>query len=334
MTLFRLLFTLFLITLTSLCLGKNTMQNTKIYYKLDIQTEGVRYNIMINGISIQKDPNGHPLQVEIPVGQFVRTGKNTIDLHLYPWSDTKKLYARDDSQISLTLKMYREDRKELNGIIISQLKYIAKDYIKGGGFENSTPQGAYKFTDKLVPDKQGDYIISPVNTKKLSFFDGAIQATQEIIMQTPYIEWAFFKSDTVRQNFIPQLEDMTEDHYQNTFKPSLFIKYRAIHTALKNKDLDSIMPLFAERNRELDQAFYYKEGTYEKMLRDSFQEEFDDNMQLKDIDKDHAQATVSLYGNLVKMGDALIVLYDKEKTVFNNYDIFFRKEGDDWIISR
>jgi len=46
------------------------MQNTKIYYKLDIQTEGMRYNIMVNGITIQKDLKGYPLQVEIPVGQF------------------------------------------------------------------------------------------------------------------------------------------------------------------------------------------------------------------------------------------------------------------------
>jgi len=63
-----------------------------------------------------------------------------------------------------------------------------------------------------------------VKVKNLSFFDGAIQATQNINMQTPYPEWAFFKSDTIKKNFIPQLEDMTKDYYENIFNPSLFAK--------------------------------------------------------------------------------------------------------------
>ncbi len=334
MTLIKLLFTLFLITLSPLCLGKNTMQDMKIYYKLDIQTEGMRYYIMINGITIQKDTKGYPLQLEMPVGQFIRSGKNTINVVLFPWKKTKELGARDDSQIILTLKMYREDRKELNGIVISQLKYSVEDSAKGNGFQNSTKEGLYKFTDELILDDQGTYDISPLKIKNIPQVKGALEVTQIVTMQTPYPEWGFFKSDRIKKNFIPQTEDMSKDEFDNKFSPSLFAKYKSIHTALKNKDINSIMPMFAERNRELDVAFYYKEGTYEKMFRESLQEEFDNNMLLKDIDIDYAQAYVSLYGNLVKMGDALIVFYDEEKTVFNNYDIFFRKEGDDWIISR
>jgi len=310
------------------------MQDIKIHYRLEIKTEGMRYDAMVNGITIQKDPKGLPLTVEIPVGQFLRTGKNTVDLRLYPWKSTKTLNSRDDSYISLTLKMYREDREDLGGIIINQLKYTAKDDIKSTGFENSTSEGRYKFTDKLILNKEGDYKISNIFIKEIDSFEGAKEITQEIHMQTPYPEWAFF-----RDNSIPQLDEISKDEYNNRFKPSLFEKYELIHDALKRKDIDSIMPLFKERNRELETAFYYEKGTYEKMLRAAFQEEFDNKMLLKDQDIEFSPAVISLYGNLVKLGDVgdvtpIIKFHDKEKTIFNGYDIFFRKEGDDWIISR
>jgi len=296
------------------------MHDIKIHYRLEIKTEGIRYDAMVNGITIQDDPDGLPLTVEIPVGQFLRTGKNTIDINLYPWDETETINFREDSYISLTLKMYREDREDLGGIIISQLKYTAKDAIKGTGFESSTPEGQYKFTDKLVLDNEGDYKISSMDIKNLNFFEGAIEATHKIYMQTPFPEWNFFKSDKIKQ-----LDDMTDDEFENKFVPSLFEKYKYIHEALQHKDIDSIMPLFEERNRELEIAFYYEKGTYEKMLRESLQEELDNNMLLKKIDSEHAQPYVSLYGDLVKIG---------EETIFNGYDIFFRKEGNDWMISR
>jgi len=307
------------------------MQDIKIHYRLEIKTEGMRYDAMINGITLQKDPDGLPLTVEIPVGQFLRTGKNTLDLRLYPWDETDTINSREDSCISLTLKMHREDREDLGGIIISQLKYTAKDDIKGTGFESSTPEGRYKFTDKLIFDNEGDYKILGTAIKKLSFFEGAKEITQEIHMQTPYPEWAFF-----RGNSIPKLGSLPKEEYLNQFKPPLFEKYELIHDALKRKDIDSIMPLFEERNRELEIAFYYETGTYEKMLRAAFQEEFDDNMLLKDLDTKYSSAVISLYGNLIKLGKSspIIKFHDKEKTIFNGYDIFFRKEGDDWIISR
>jgi len=306
------------------------MQDIKIHYRLEIKTEGIRYDAMVNGITIQDDPDGRPLTVEIPVGQFLRTGQNTLDLRLYPWDETETINSREDSYISLILKMHREDREDLGGIIISELKYTATDAINGTGFESSTPEGQYKFTDRLILDKEGDYKISSVSIEELDFFEGAKGVTQEIHMQTPFPEWAFFRGSS-----IPQLEEISDEIYQNEFKPPLFEKYELIHRALQRKDIDSIMPLFEERNKELEIAFYYEKGTYEKMLRAAFQEEFDDNMLLTEIDIDHAQPHVSAYGNIVKMGNsALIKFYDKEETIFNGYDIFFRKEGDDWIISR
>jgi len=83
------------------------MQDTKIHYRLEIKTEGMRYDAMVNGITIQKDPKGLPLAVEIPAGQFLRTGKNTIDLRLYPWRSTKTLNSRDDSYIYYTENVQR-----------------------------------------------------------------------------------------------------------------------------------------------------------------------------------------------------------------------------------
>jgi len=226
--------------------------------------------------------------------------------------------------------MYREDAEDLGGIIINQLKYTAEENIDGTGFEGSSHEGTYKFTDEMILNKNGNYIIYNPLIEEIENFKGAVLVTQKINIQTPFPEWAFF-----RDNSIPQLGTLPNDEFKNKFIPSIFEKYKLIHDALELKDIDSIMPLFKERNMELDTAFYYEKGTYEKMLRASLQEEIDNNMLLTEIDVDHAQPYISLHGNLIKMGNsALIKFHDKEETIFNGYDIFFRKEGDDWIISR
>ncbi|VAW64789.1 hypothetical protein MNBD_GAMMA10-3383, partial [hydrothermal vent metagenome] len=38
---------------------------------------------------------------------------------------------------------------------------------------------------------------------------------------------------------------------------------------------------------------------------------------------------------LIQLGlDPLIIFYNESKSVFIKYDIYFRKEGDKWIITR
>ena len=49
----------------------------------------------------------------------------------------------------------------------------------------------------------------------------------------------------------------------------LFAEYRKVHDALAKKDIDAILPMFEERNRETDMAFYMEPGTTAKRMRES-----------------------------------------------------------------
>ena len=132
---------------------------------------------------------------------------------------------------------------------------------------------------------------------------------------------------------MPQTEDFTDEHWNETLVPSLFTEYQKIHQLLAKKELDTLLPLFAERNREMDIAYYHEAGYYEKTLRESFEEKFENGKILDPIDEDQGQAHVSTMGTLLRRHN-LIVFKNKEETLFNHYDIWFRKEGDQWIISR
>ena len=93
------------------------------------------------------------------------------------------------------------------------------------------------------------------------------------------------------------------------------------------------MPLFKERNDEMDLAYYYEPGSYDSMLREAFQESFDDDMVLYDIDIRSTSTVVSPSKNLLQLG-SVIGFHNDDDELYSYYDMVFRKNGDDWVISR
>ncbi len=321
--------TVFLSFIFSMPLMGKSMQLEEPFYKAYIKTEGLRYRIALNGVDIKSDKSRHPLTVEIPVNQFVRTGENKFEVQIFPLTKKGKLYISDSAHMDMELRLYTGLEEY---VILNELHYSAKNAEAEKPFDGSSTEGRYALADNtLSEDASGEYSVSPLAIEVQENKYNNTYMRQNVTMPTPFPEWKFINGDPIPDP--KQFKAM--DQMVNGLIGEPFKVLEKIHTALSKKDIDSIMPLFKERNDEMDKAFYYKPGTYEKMLRDSFQEEFDKNMILADITIDHAKPIVSPGNNIVQFGSQpLIYFYNEEKSVFNKYDIFFRKQGDQWIITR
>ena len=80
--------------------------------------------------------------------------------------------------------------------------------------------------------------------------------------------WAFFNSDEVFNE-----PELSEDEFW-ALSAKLRDHLKIIQDKIIAGKLDEVMPLFEERNNELDKAFYYSSGVMEAKLRDSFEVDF------------------------------------------------------------
>ncbi|CAA0104159.1 Uncharacterised protein [BD1-7 clade bacterium] len=301
-----------------------------IHYRVEVKSEGSRFIVLFNGHKIKMVAEGEPCRVDRPVNPYVLSGENNLEITVYPWSD-EKLLSNESSFVTAALVAYdSEGRLGKGGKVVAELR-CDHGVISGTKFSSEVEPGIYK----LVDDDQSDlgsmqFVLGSLSQKMDFPVDGAVEISRDVGLSTSFSPWGYITSDT-----IPQVDDMSDAEFFDEFLPSIFKAYEKIHGALKRKDIDSIMPLFQERNSEMDIAFYHEPGTYEKKLRDSFQSEIDSGMILADIDIGYVQGKVSENGKLAKLDDPyLIYFHNEEKTIFNGYDIWFRRKGDRWIVSR
>ncbi len=309
-------------------MGKS-MQIDEPFYKVFIDTQGLKYRVVVNGIDIKNDKKLTPLKIEIPINQFVRTGENKFELQLFPFSKKGNLTKTNDDYIEIEFRLYTD---LTNYVVLSKLNYSAKNVAAGKPYDGSTVEGRYSLINhKFEYDDNGEYIISELDAEVREDAYNKTFLRQQVSMQTPFPEWRFLKSD-----FIPGPEQFkTVEKMMKDIIRAPFNEVKKIHTALSNKDINSIMPMFKERNDEMDKAFYYKSGTYEKMLIEAFKENISKNNMLGDLIIDEAQPVVSPDGKTLKLGvDSILYFHNKSKSVYKIYEIYFRKDGDKWIITR
>jgi len=325
--LFLILFTIQLLTSTHV-VGKS-MQIDEPFYKVYIDTQGLKYRIVVNGFEVKYSKSLSPLKLEIPINQLVKTGENEFELQIVPFSKKGNLTKTDDDFIEVEFRLYTDLN---NYVVLSKLNYSARNVKAGKSYNGSTDEGRYSLINhKFEDDNNGEYSVSKLVTEVKEDAYNKTFIRQSVSMITPFPEWKFLSGD-----LIPDPSQFkTMEQLVDGLIGAPFSVLEKIHTALSNKDIDSIMPLFKERNDEMDKAFYYKPGTYEKLLREAFEENFKKGRILNDIDINKARPTVSPGKNVVQIGSApLIVFHNESESVFIKYDIYFRKEGDKWIITR
>jgi len=94
------------------------------------------------------------------------------------------------------------------------------------------------------------------------------------------------------------------------------------------------MELFSERNKEYDIAMYYPQGTYEKKLRASLENDLD-KLRLKLKPYNEGVPYISDDNKLLKLNSVgMIYFVNDDETSFTNYEILFYKKNGKWIIAR
>ncbi len=309
-------------------MGKS-MQINEPFYKVFINTQGLKYRIVVNGFDIMYDKSLSPLTVETPINQFVRTGENKFELQIVPFSKKGNLTKTDEDYIEIEFRLYTD---LTNYVVLSKLSYSAKNVKAGKPYDGSTTEGQYSLINhKLETNNNGEYTVSKLDTEVKEEAYNQTFIRQTVTMSTPFPEWRFLTGDPIPD---PQ-QFKTVQQMVDGLVGAPFSVLEKIHKALSNKDIDSIIPLFKERNDEMDKAFYYEPGTYEKLLKESFEENYKKGRILDGLDINVARPTISSGKNIVQIGSApLIVFHNESESVFIKYDIYFRKNGDNWIITR
>jgi len=324
------------ILFTTLLQAEDSMLTKKPYFTYRIETKGALYNAKINGILLEEDFEGHALNFEQPVNQYMRTGKNRIGFELYTF--TPEEYG--EAKITISLYVNQDGASETQKKLLSQVTFKASDYAvekkPQEAIQASMPSVKLDSTNDFLSNKNGDVIVSAPQIEISTIEPTAYYIYQDIELVTPFPEWGFFRADKL--DFPTLWSEYTDnvDKYDEKILSPLYEEHEKLLELLQTKNFDKILPIFAERNKEYDIAMYYSSGTYNEMLKKSLLNNFnDDNSVLKILPDDYAAPAISDDKKLIRIGAPEMIYFENEEhSLYSKYPIWFYKKDGKWVISR
>ena len=307
--------------------GPMNILQSKPVFELNIKSFGVSYGATVNGVYIhsQFDPDVKD-DLSLPVNHFFSSGKNKVVLKVIPEDEGGEFNPNATIELALTVKEF--GHKETYTLLTSV-------------FSGRTPPEAKKSDEKenrlnaLPPFKSsenGEIKVSATTIKPMEDYFGGLDIIQNIDIPSNLPRWRFFESDE-----LPLPTSLTDDAYYETLS-DLFKEYERIHTALKGKDIDSIIVVFKERSEELDLAFYEPLGTTQKQLKETLIETVNDTeMELSPIKSEHLGFGItesSTLRELTRSGEGAAISYDYIDGGSRGFPVIFRRENGKWIITR
>jgi hypothetical protein len=305
----------------------NSILNEKPVFELKLHSFGTRYEVLINGIVAYDNSSSRgQITMKLPVNHWMRSGKNTLELIVYP--SKKGAPIGEQSEIKSELYVRNSGAKEeyrIGGFIFNGIGHLDKAAYEGYRLHSET----FKLNE------EGIIVVSDITETDDLYFDGAYKFSQTFEIPNNLPLWQFFKSDDVPK--IVFEDKSRRDEFWDLSTQMVKDLLSPIQDAIITGDLDSVMPLFEERNRETDQAFYKEPGTTEKELRYAFTEDVK-NINMKPLTEkqigyssEHNQKLAGLYrGN---RSSALMGVY-KDSPGTLGFPIIFRIENGKWIITR
>lgn len=302
----------------------NSILNKKPVFTMKIHGFGTRYRIHINGVEVYRE-NSSASQVttSIPLNHWMRAGENSLKLIVLP--SKKNTPINEKSEVSAELYVHNDEMEE-------QQYRIGGFNFKGLGHIRESDLLEYRLEAELFKrDDEGEVIAQDVEITEDTVFDGVIEYKQIFTIPNSLPLWAFFNSDDV-----PNEPDLSEEEFW-ALSEKIQNQLISIREHLVSGDVDKILPLFEERNNELDKAFYYSSGVMEAKLRDSFE------VDIPQLDMLNIQNKHVAYENEENMKLASVYRKNKGAAISGNYKegsgsvkfpIMFRKQDGKWIITR
>lgn len=301
----------------------NSILSKKPVFTLKIHGFGTRYRIYINGVKVYEEKKGmSQVTTSIPLNHWMRAGENSLELTIYP--------NNEDSPINVKSEVNAELYIHNDGMDVQQYRIGGFNFKGVSRIQESALKGYRLESEFFKNDDKGELIAHAVSVKKDTILKGSYSYKQDFYIPNSLPLWAFFTSDDV-----PNGRELSEADYWD-LSDSLCIYVQEIQEKLVAGNIDEVMPLFEERNSELDKAFYYPSGAMEAKLRDSFETDIPrlDMLELiKDYvsyDNENNLKLASVYRN----GKPAIVGNFKDSDGSINFPVIFRKQDGKWIITR
>ncbi len=312
--------------------GPSVLEKEPIFV-LRFDVSGCQYDVRINDVNyipgVMSDPEGIPLVSDVPVTQWMISGKNTVGIKVGPVKDAEHLSkqrAKCDIKIALRVKQHGANASSYQ--TISQINYIVdinNISNKYPFFKGTTSAGRYNSHKQFVADKAGDVSVSELQITPIDMDYGqGLHIQQTIDMPINIPRWAWLDGDIIENN------QATHD--------SLFKEYKKIWTALHNNDVDSIAPLFEQRTKEYSEAFHVEPSQVTPIK--SLKENIDDkNKELMPCEFSDQHLVVLANKKLAHLtswdgGTTIYFNTDKDGGMSTNYEIFYYRKNGHWYIAR
>ena len=296
--------------------------NKKPVFTIDLHAAGTRFRLYLNGVLVERDPNGGQNTYEIPVNHWMRSGKNTLDLTVYPDDEGEDIQSNSVIKALLQVRNFGEQENHTLGGFV----------FKGATYKAAVLDKAYqRDMESFQIVKEGGIKISEMAEEHDIHFEGtrAYSLTLEIPSNLPL--WAFFESDDVT--------DFTSLSYEKFIEKTTELNtiLQSISDQLIIGNIDEVMPLFAERNRETDLAFYKEEGQTERELHSDFTNDIP-TLNMIPFDPEstgyESEKNLKLASNFRNGRKNAISGNLKSGPGNLSFPIMFRKQDGKWIITR
>lgn len=303
--------------------------NNSPYFTLKVESFGVSFFTNINGVTIYKElDNNGQISTTIPINNYMSPEKNFLEIEALPPEAGSKF--NPNSHILISLQVAPNDNKDK--IITLTSIIFSGNATNGKHAEKSSSSGNFRSTDGQ-PDKDGDIIIGQISYKKINEYEGGVAISRELSAPSTIPKWEFLNSDE-----IPNLESLSDNEYYSLLD-SLLEEYLKIQNAIKNKSTSQVINLFKERNIETDKAFYLTPGTTEAKISKSLSDvENDNDLGLIELKRDSVDFTVEPNNRLISLTRTgltpAISLDFKNGYGSQRYNLIFRREGNNWILTR
>lgn len=309
----------------------NTMSilhNQPLFF-VKIDTFGTRYVLKINGVTLLRESSSEgQMTTMLPINHWMHPDKNTMEVQIRPPKKGEEFNPNARLEYSLILKSNTDPDAFhiLSTINITGTSANSKETVP------SSPSGTFNSFNQFKTDDKGDVNISNITIEDIKSFKGGLIYKRQINSPSSLPLWNFFDSDDV-----PNVEPMSDAEYYNELD-ILLNEYLKVQEALKTKDIDAIMPLFTERNKELDKAFYRTQGETESSIRESLNESASDT-KLELVDLTRLSVNFAIEDNrkiarLLRPKWTPAIVLNLESGGSIRHDMYFRYKDGKWILTR
>jgi len=311
------------------------MQINEPEYYVKLNMQNCPRIIDINGIVIERNMKGHSSNAEYPINHWIKNGENTISFHYGPEDFVKSL--TDDNSVcnaAVWVKGTAEDQA-------INYKIVDLDYLPDYEIDislrhkNSMPSGHYAFSDNnsVIPsDNNSDFHIGDIQIGNGEFESVAGRVYRTFTATVPFPEWGFFTGDKI--SFYPYDKSLYK-----SMKNELWPMVLEYWDMFESQEIDKLIPLFEERSKELDIAYYREPGYSIKSFENDLRNIYKANYPLNRKESKQMKLVVSYNEQLVTIVNAAnqigtVMFYDKDSDSNTFFDIVWMKKDGKWIVAR